>query len=177
MNSFNNYRKKNVQPMRPYVEGESMEGISVNKEDTPEIGGMIAVNPKNPEDKWYVAKKFFEDNYELAESPIKPDALAEKVELDDATVLDIILSYHEATRIPFPTDDRPLKFCKSFRPANVDALAEENKRLRETLERARADINWMLNNKQFLNADVFDYLEQALGGKTEGESNDKTDKV
>lgn len=62
-----NYRKKNVQPMRPYVAGESMNGISVNKEDTPEVGGMIAVNPKNGEDRWYVAKQFFEDNYELAD--------------------------------------------------------------------------------------------------------------
>ena len=61
-----NYRKKNVQPMRPYVPGEDMTGISVNKEDTPELGGMIAVNPNNPEDRWYVAKQFFEDNYEEA---------------------------------------------------------------------------------------------------------------
>lgn len=63
---FKTYRKKNVQPMRPYEVGEDMTGISVNKEDTPELGGMIAVNPNNPEDRWYVAKKFFEDNYELA---------------------------------------------------------------------------------------------------------------
>ena len=61
-----NYRKKNVQPMRPYVEGEDLTGISVNKEDIPELGGMIAVNPKNIKDRWYVAKKFFEDNYEEA---------------------------------------------------------------------------------------------------------------
>lgn len=60
------YRKKNVQPMRPYVPGEDMAGISVNKEDTPELGGMIATNPKNDEDRWYVAKQFFEDNYEPA---------------------------------------------------------------------------------------------------------------
>lgn len=61
-----NYRKKNVQPMRPYVPGEDLTGVSVNKEDSHELGGMIAVNPKNPGDRWYVAKKFFEDNYELA---------------------------------------------------------------------------------------------------------------
>lgn len=59
-----NYRKKNVQPMRPYVEDEDMTNISVNVEDTPEIGGMIAVNPLNNKDRWYVAKTFFEDNYE-----------------------------------------------------------------------------------------------------------------
>jgi len=40
-----------------------MTGISVNKEDTPELGGMIAVNPANNEDRWYVAKQFFETNY------------------------------------------------------------------------------------------------------------------
>ena len=67
MNRFKFYRKKNLQMMRPYEPGENLTGISVNKEDTPELGGMIAMNSDNPEDKWYVAKKFFEDNYELAE--------------------------------------------------------------------------------------------------------------
>ena len=58
-----NYRKKNVQPLRPYVLGEDMSGVSVSEEDTPEVGGMIAINPKSLSDQWYVAKKFFEDNY------------------------------------------------------------------------------------------------------------------
>lgn len=49
--------------MRPYVPGESLEGISVNKEDTPELGGMIARNADNPADQWYVGKAFFEKNY------------------------------------------------------------------------------------------------------------------
>lgn len=62
-----NYRKKNVQPMRPYVEGEDLTGISVSPEDQKLdtlAGGMIAVSAANPDDKWYVAKKFFNDNYE-----------------------------------------------------------------------------------------------------------------
>lgn len=63
-NDFKLYRKKALQPMRPYVVGEDLTGISVNKEDTPELGGMIARNPLNHEDQWYVAKKFFNDNYE-----------------------------------------------------------------------------------------------------------------
>lgn len=62
--AFKLYRKKVLQPMRPYVVGEDLTGISVNKEDTPELGGMIARNPLNHEDQWYVAKKFFNDNYE-----------------------------------------------------------------------------------------------------------------
>lgn len=63
-NDFKLYRKKALQPMRPYVVGEDLTGILVNKEDTPELGGMIARNPLNLEDQWYVAKKFFNDNYE-----------------------------------------------------------------------------------------------------------------
>lgn len=60
------YRKKVLQEMRPYLPGEDMSGISVSNEDVLGAGGMIATNPKNPADQWYVAKKFFLDNYELA---------------------------------------------------------------------------------------------------------------
>jgi len=50
--------------MRPYILGEDLSGISVSEQDTLEDGGMIAVNANNPDDKWYVAKQFFIDNYE-----------------------------------------------------------------------------------------------------------------
>lgn len=63
MAEWTNYRKAGITPMRPYVEGEDMAGISVNKEDTTEVGGMIAHNPENCEDQWYVAAKYFQDNY------------------------------------------------------------------------------------------------------------------
>lgn len=56
--------------MRPYEPGEDLSGISVSAEDTPEEGGMIARNPKNHADQWYVAKKYFEDN--LEEVPSQP---------------------------------------------------------------------------------------------------------
>lgn len=45
-------------------------GISIAEADKalPTLeGGMIARNPKNHDDKWYVAKKYFEDNLELSE--------------------------------------------------------------------------------------------------------------
>ncbi len=63
MSEYKNYRKKNVQSMRPYILNEDMTGISVSAEDTLEEGGMIAVSPANPKDKWYVGAKFFQDNY------------------------------------------------------------------------------------------------------------------
>jgi hypothetical protein len=63
---FGNYRKKNVQAMRPYVEGEDMTGISVAVSDTPEVGGMVEVSADDKTDRWYVSKSFFEKNYVLA---------------------------------------------------------------------------------------------------------------
>lgn len=61
------FRRKGFSTMRPYIVGEDMTGISVSSEDTPGLGGMIAVNPKNPADKWYVAEDYFLDNLEPAE--------------------------------------------------------------------------------------------------------------
>ena len=67
--SYKEYRKKGLQPMRPYVEGEHMKGISVSEPDKQLetlVGGMIAISADNPNDQWYVAKKFFDENYEEA---------------------------------------------------------------------------------------------------------------
>ena len=65
MSEFKNYIKKTIQPMRSYKPGEDLaaQGVSVWDGDAPEVGGMIAVNPKDPKDQWYVSKKFFEENY------------------------------------------------------------------------------------------------------------------
>lgn len=60
---WKNYRKKALQPMRPYIPGEDLQGISVSDVDTPELGGMIARNPKDYNDQWYVAKDFFNSVY------------------------------------------------------------------------------------------------------------------
>lgn len=54
--------------------------------------------------------------------------------------------------------------------SGYDDLLSEIQRLREALGKAQQDINWMLNNRQFLNGYVFDYIEQVLSdSKEEGE--------
>ena len=60
------YKRKGLSEMRPYLPGEDLSGVSVNAEDTPEEGGMIARNPENHKDQWYVAKAYFEQNLEPA---------------------------------------------------------------------------------------------------------------
>jgi hypothetical protein len=61
------YRRTGLSEMRPYVKGESTMNISVSKEDFPSDDmGMVARNPKNHDDQWYVARKYFEDNLEPA---------------------------------------------------------------------------------------------------------------
>jgi len=61
---FKKYQRKGLSEMRPYQVGEDLSKISVSHEDFPEEGGMIARNPKNHDDQWYVSKKYFEDNLE-----------------------------------------------------------------------------------------------------------------
>lgn len=65
MTEWKRYAKKEGQPLRPYIPGEDMTGISVWEGDVLEEGGMIAMNISNPDDKWYIGKEFFKENYVL----------------------------------------------------------------------------------------------------------------
>ena len=60
------YRKSGTTEMRPYVPGEDLSGISVSDQDIPAEGDMIARNSNNHDDKWLVARNYFEENYEEA---------------------------------------------------------------------------------------------------------------
>ena len=67
-NDFKRYRRTGVSEMRPYVKGEDLAGVSVSEEYNPqEDMGMVARNPKNHSDKWYVPRKYFDENLEPAE--------------------------------------------------------------------------------------------------------------
>ena len=44
----------------------------------------------------------------------------------------------------------------------ADFIRQETRELREALEQAQSDINWMLNNRQFLNPEALGYIEAAL---------------
>jgi len=73
MLEFKQYKRKGLSEMiafKDYV-GEDMSKISVSDQDkllpNEEFQkGYIARNPKNHEDMWYVAKKYFDDNLEPA---------------------------------------------------------------------------------------------------------------
>ena len=72
MSEFKQYRRKSISEMRPYVEGETLDGkVSISEADlkagSPKLGDMIARNPKNHEDQWLVAKAYFDDNLEPIE--------------------------------------------------------------------------------------------------------------
>ena len=60
------YQRKGLSEMRPYVLNEDLTNISVSAEDDPESDmGMVARNPENHADQWYVARDYFEANLEL----------------------------------------------------------------------------------------------------------------
>ena len=60
--------------------------------------------------------------------------------------------------------------CIKLNLDNPMAVAESISDLYEALKEARKDINWMLNNQQFLNPLVFEYIDKAL---TKGGDNDQ----
>jgi len=65
--NWKRYRRKEFSEMRPYVVGENMNGINISDADrnngSPKIGDMIARNPKNHNDQWLVAQKYFAENF------------------------------------------------------------------------------------------------------------------
>jgi len=70
MSQFKQYRRSQIAELRPYLHGECMDHISVSAPDkeagSPKIGDMIARNPKNYDDQWLVAARYFADNFEPA---------------------------------------------------------------------------------------------------------------
>ncbi len=72
MSEFQQYRRKQIAELRPYLPGESLsERVSISAPDcengSPKEGDMIARNPANHDDQWLVAKDYFEANFD----PIK----------------------------------------------------------------------------------------------------------
>lgn len=66
MSEFKSYPRKGACNARPYVPGEDLTGISVSapdKERSSLDGGMIARNPDNHADQWYINPEFFAKNY------------------------------------------------------------------------------------------------------------------
>jgi len=72
MSEWKKYRRTNIAEMRDLTPDEQMAGLvyaSVSNEDDllPKhefIEGKIARNSQNHNDQWYVAKKYFENNFE-----------------------------------------------------------------------------------------------------------------
>lgn len=67
MSIYKQYTRTNIAEMRPYKKGEKLSKVSIsdadNQNGSPKNGDMIARNPKNHNDKWLVAKKYFKDNF------------------------------------------------------------------------------------------------------------------
>lgn len=64
------FRKKGTQELTPSTPEIDMRGISISDSDkangSPKVGDMIAINKNDHTDRWLVAEKFFNGNYEPA---------------------------------------------------------------------------------------------------------------
>jgi hypothetical protein len=65
---FKMYRRKCIAELCSWTPDFDMSGVSVSDVDeqngSPKDGDMIARNPLNHNDKWLVAKLYFENNFE-----------------------------------------------------------------------------------------------------------------
>lgn len=88
MEQFKQYRRTQIAEMRPVTHGDISDYVRVGKitvvpdycdlkhpnkvsiseadlkNGSPQLGDMIARNPKNHEDQWLVARQYFNDNFE-----------------------------------------------------------------------------------------------------------------
>lgn len=64
------FRKKGTQELNAWTPETDMTGVSISDSDktngSPKFGDMIAINKNDHTDRWLVADKFFNDNYEPA---------------------------------------------------------------------------------------------------------------
>jgi len=62
------WRKTGEIEATPWVPGMDMYRVSVGAADrdagSPKEGDMIATNPQNPDDRWLIARAYFDANYE-----------------------------------------------------------------------------------------------------------------
>ena len=66
--TYKQYRRTQIAEMADWHPGFDMTGVSVSEPDekagSPKLGDKIARNPANHEDRWLVAKDYFEANFE-----------------------------------------------------------------------------------------------------------------
>jgi hypothetical protein len=68
MFNWTQYRRKQIAELRAWMPADDMTNVSVSDADkaagSPKAGDMIARNPKNHDDQWLVAARYFADNFE-----------------------------------------------------------------------------------------------------------------
>jgi len=64
MSEYQQYRRKQIAELRPYVVGEVSITAADREAGSPREGDMIARNPQNHDDQWLIAAKYFQDNFE-----------------------------------------------------------------------------------------------------------------
>lgn len=74
MSDWNQYRRTNIAEMRAYVPGEDRDQTKISVSgpdlllalsDEEEFNrGFVARNPQNHDDQWYVARAYFDANFE-----------------------------------------------------------------------------------------------------------------
>lgn len=62
---FKKYRRIEIAELRPYIPHEDLKDVSVSNRDEPltDSGGMIARNPRDHKDQWYINGQYVRRNF------------------------------------------------------------------------------------------------------------------
>jgi hypothetical protein len=95
---YNKYRRTQIAEMADWQPGFDMRNVSVSNADasagSPKLGDKIARNPANHDDRWLVAKAYFEANFEAAASPTE-ERPAESLPLENLSPIgELWAEYH-----------------------------------------------------------------------------------
>jgi hypothetical protein len=107
MTEFRTYLRKSAAELRPFIPGEGLLGVSVAEVDiangSPQLGDMIARNPKNHADQWLIAEAYFKENF-LSWLTYRA---GEGEAVDALTALQTAIEKYLAGDYPNPRQNRP----------------------------------------------------------------------
>ena len=141
---YRDYVKHAAQPMRPYVPGEDLTGVSVQPDTVVREGDMIAINPEDPTDKWVVKQEFFLENYEAA------DAADQRMQREVDEMGDMFAYLFQAMERRFGKD-------KKFQ-----ALRDEFLKLSPSEARTRRDMLVCSGEDKFLHDSINQQIDQGI---------------
>jgi len=143
---YKQYKRKQIAELADWNPEMDMAGVSISEADTqngsPKVGDKIARNPKNHNDRWLVAEKYFIDNFEALYQPEKRDVCME-TRCGTCPYIDVkasqpvssdLLTDSEIRRLPEPLRDDSMESYEAVAKAQLAKVQTSGQAIRAEYE-------------------------------------------